>query len=139
MTCISRISIRMMKNGSCMTMVNAKGFGWTRMKLDSLPQRWSFMEDKLCIWWDHRGIIHFELLNCRLMFLIVAMGQQEKRCASLYNIKSHSRRNTQVNIRFKLACSLPSIIFSRLCTNWVQSFSFEGKSPKWKKIFWKIM
>ena len=66
MTRFSRISLQVMKNGSFITKFNARGSWLPRMNLLSLHQRRSQMEE-LCIWWYHRGIIHFEFLNYRLL------------------------------------------------------------------------
>ena len=39
--------------------------------------------------------------------------------------------------RFRLVCSVPCIIFSRLCTKWFPSFSLSIKYSAWQKMFSK--
>ena len=54
-----------MKNWSFMTMINTKGSEVITMNLFSLPQRRSFIEEKLWrVYGGITGIIHFEFLEC---------------------------------------------------------------------------
>ena len=74
MTPFSRISLHVMKNGSFMMMLTAKGSGLTQMNLFSLIQRWSFMEEKLgCVL---GGFTTVEFFNCNQTLYADLYSQQ---------------------------------------------------------------
>ena len=110
---------------------------WTKDLLwqCSIPHRLRFVKEKLWVWWDYHGIIHFEFLNCSQILNGILYSQQLQcvyenlRKLLTLIIKNHAGKT----IGFRLVCS---IIFTRSCTKWFSSFSFFTKWSEWQKTCW---
>ena len=93
LSCFSRLSLQVKKNVFFYDNVQFKSSGWIRMNLHSLSQRQNFIEVMLCVWWDHYGIIHFQLVNRNQTLNIDLYSQQPqhvhgnflKKCPVLIN------------------------------------------------------
>ena len=130
MTSFSRISFQVTKNGSFITIFNAKGNELIRMNtavfykrriswqksyvvvIVELPQYYSFsvfkpQSDNQCIYSGN--------LCMKILENVTRLSMRETLCFSLKNAKSYSARMTQENIGFRLICSIPYTIFTRHC------------------------
>ena len=103
----------------------------------------------MCVWWDHCCIIYFEfvnfnqilnadwqtaILNSCNMYIKVFL----RKCPIFIkrrNFIPHSTRiRREKNIVFKLVRSIPSTIFTRLCSKWFPPFLSSTKCSEWQKM-----
>ena len=145
------------KNVFLMIIFNAKGSGLTRMKLCSLFQSWSFMEEKLfCVYCGITAVlIQFEFWNHNQTLNADIFSQQPQHVHEnfLRNIPHSSIRETlrlsmitqghiqqesrRENIWFRLVYSTRSTIFTRSCIKWFPSFSLSIICSEWQeKVSW---
>ena len=107
----------------------------------------------LCVWWDQRGMINFELLNRKQAFngdlysqQLFGVHENLRKCHSLVkrrsvvllyeNTRPHSARITQKNIGFRLVCStLPSYSPELALNDFHLFFFLFYKIPWMTKIF----
>ena len=113
-----------------MTMFNAKGSGLSRMNFYSLPLKRHFMEGKWCCVYGVRSLQYYSFWVFKLWSNIMQTYTLNRFnvCIKIKEIDPHSsigetlcysvitqgKNHTRKNIEFRLVCSTPSIIFSRL-------------------------